>query len=174
MSKPGNPVHAVKSITVNVSPEEIHTALRNLGNWPQFMTGLESVNTMGEMRFRFVMKTPSGTRIESIAKITEDLPDRIRLRSFGTTSADFDITVQFTPASGKRGTLVCVHVEYLPPSRNIGKPSKLLEKALEERIDIDLHRFEQWVETGSLISTEGQPSGRFRRGATAYAGTIGR
>jgi|GEM_PF-4639140 len=161
-------IQAVKSVTINRSPEELHAALRNSGNLPRFINGLESVNMTGEKEFRWVFKSPAGKRAEMRAEIVEDRPDRITVQC-RREGREFVATIRLIPAAGERGTVVCLTVETTSRARMLGQPvARVLQKTLEKRIEGDLRRFEQWVETGTVVTTKGQPTGRSRQGLISF------
>ena len=162
MHWPAKPVHVVRSITVDRSPEDLYGAWRNFTNLPQFMENIISINQIDERRTHWVVKAPGKTKVEWDAEILEDVPnERISWRSMAGADVDNWGTVQFTPSPSQRGTVVRVALGYLPPAGRLGSTVALLmgrEPRLQ--VDVDLHRFEQWMETGTVTTTKGQPAGR--------------
>ncbi|MFP4092611.1 MAG: cyclase, partial [Cyclobacteriaceae bacterium] len=60
-----------------------------------------------------------------------------------------------------RGTEIKVTLSYRPPQGDLGKQvAKLFNKAFEQMVRDDLHRLKQYLETGEVVSTEGQPAAR--------------
>jgi uncharacterized membrane protein len=170
---PANPVHVVKTITVNRDPKDLYAAWRELTNLPHFMVNLQSVTPIDKRHSHWVAKAPSGMQVEWDAEITEDIPNaKIAWRA----SADADVqhtgSVQFTPAAGGRGTVVQVTLDYTPPAGKIGamgaKLATIFGRAPEQQVDSDLHRFAQWMETGFVTTTEGQPTGAAGRRAGVF------
>jgi uncharacterized membrane protein len=52
-------------------------------------------------------------------------------------------------------------MQYSPPGGLLGATiAKLFGRAPEQQIEEDLRRFKQVMETGEIITTEGQPAGR--------------
>jgi uncharacterized membrane protein len=70
-------------------------------------------------------------------------------------------SVQFEPARGKPGTVVRVELTYRPPAGVLGATiAKLFGAEPKQQLHENLHRFRQLMETGEIITTEGQPAGR--------------
>ena len=176
LNAPSAPVHAVKSVTVDRSPEELYSAWRDFTNLPHFMENLEAVHILDDRRSHWVAKGPAGSTVEWDAEITEDIPDtRISWQSTHNADVENSGSVQFSPAVGGRGTVVRVTLDYTPPAGKIGATmARLFGKAPEQEIDVDLHRFEQWMETGMVTVTEGQPTGRSRSRSEMYDVTTSR
>ena len=68
--------------------------------------------------------------------------------------------VTFEKALGDRGTMVKVHMDYVVPGGTMGKwAAKLMGQSPEKQVFEDLRNFKRKMETGEVISTEGQPRG---------------
>src|SRR5262249_56186778 len=109
-----------------------------------------------------VGKAPAGRTVEGDAEITEDRRNElIAWRSLEGSDVENMGSVRFERAPGGRGAVVKVHMRYNPPAGVIGAGvAKLLGEAPEWQIKDDLRRFKQVMETGEIITTEGQPAGR--------------
>ncbi len=151
-----------KSITINRSPEELYRFWRNFENLPRFMDHLESVKTTGDKRSHWVAKAPAGTTVEWDAEvINEKENELIAWRSLEGADVDNAGSVRFERASGDRGTVVRVTLEYDPPGGSLGAiVAKLFGEAPDQQIEEDLRRFKQVMEAGERPTTEGQSSGR--------------
>jgi uncharacterized membrane protein len=163
-------VRVKKSITINRSPEEIYQFWREFQNLPRFMNDLESVQITGERRSHWVARGPAGKRIEWDAEITEDRPNElIAWRSLEGSQVENSGLVRFEPARGKPGTVVRVELEYRPPAGVLGATvAKLLGAEPKQQVHENLHRFRQLMETGEIITTEGQPAGRSQSTSWKY------
>jgi hypothetical protein len=82
-------------------------------------------------------------------------------------SADLPpVRVEVRPAPGERGTEVLAHVEAgtdrggdgAPRATGLGK--RVAGEAPDQRLRAELRRFKSKVETGTIVTTEGQPTGR--------------
>jgi uncharacterized membrane protein len=167
-------IHARKSVTINASPEELYRFWHDFENLPRFMKHLESVKVTGEKHSHWVVKAPAGTTVEWDAEITEDRPNElIAWRSLEGASLDNRGSVRFQPAAGGRGTMVRVEIEYRPLAGKLGSfVAKLFSREPQQEIQEDLRRFKQVIETGEIITTEGQPAGRASSTSWKYDQTV--
>lgn len=159
-----------KSITINRPAEEIYQFWRNFENLPRFMNHLKAVTISADNHSHWVAKGPAGTEVEWDAEITEEIPGQlIAWRSLAGATVENEGSVRFEPATGGRGTVVRVHLNYRPPGGQVGATiAKLLGEAPENQIPGDLHRIKQLLETGEIARTEGQPAGRSRSTSRRY------
>lgn len=163
-------VHIKKSITINRPAEELYQFWHEFQNLPQFMNDLESVQITGEKRSHWVAKGPAGKRIEWDAEVTEDQPNElIAWRSLEGSEVENSGSIRFEPARGKPGTVVRVEIEYCPPAGLLGATfAKFLGAEPKQQLHENLHRFRQLMETGEIITTEGQPAGRSQSTSWKY------
>jgi hypothetical protein len=74
-------------------------------------------------------------------------------------TSDLDTEVVFRPATGDKGTEVIVRFE--DPDAATGSPlDRLRADAPHQRARVALRRFKSTYETGEVVTTDGQPSGR--------------
>jgi uncharacterized membrane protein len=150
------PIHVVKSITVNRAPEEVYEFWRDLENLPTFMQHLESVRvTNGQSTWK--AKGPAGLAIEWQAEIVLDRPNEsIGWKSVeGSTSVPNRGVVRFAPAPGDRGTEVTVELKYEPPAGALGAAfAKLFGEEPSQQIAGDLRRLKQVLETGEVVHSD--------------------
>jgi uncharacterized membrane protein len=153
---------AIKTITIQRSPQDIFAFWRELENLPRVMPDLRSVRPTGERRSHWVARGPGGKRIEWDAEITEERPNElISWRSLPGADMDNSGTVSFRRAPGDRGTIVRVEMNYRPPGGSLGSAvARLFAQAPEQKAQLDLYRLKQIMETGQVTTTEGQPAGR--------------
>ena len=154
-------VRAKRTITVNVSPEEAYRFWRNFENLPRFMPGLESVQVLDAARSHWRAKGPGGTIIEWDAEITEDRPNElIAWRTAENADVRHRGSVRFTPAPGGRGAIIAVEMQYYLPGGEISAVlAKLFGEEPGQRIAEDLRRFQQTLETGEPVRSEGSLEG---------------
>jgi uncharacterized membrane protein len=150
-----------KAITINRSAEDLYKFWRKFENLPQFMAHLESVREDGPARSHWIAKAPTGKRVEWDAEITADVPNE----SISWRSLSGDVThsgsVQFRPAFGRRGTVVTVELKYQPPGGLLGTAiAKVFGEEPAQQIADDLRFFKQFMETGVIATTKGQPAAR--------------
>jgi uncharacterized membrane protein len=154
-------LHAQTSFAVNCSPAQAYQFWRNFENLPKFMRNLESVRIIDERRSEWTALGPIDLHICWTAEIVDDHEnERIAWRSL--PESDFQIRgfVEFRPASGGRGTIVSVSVQYELPAGALGKAvATILGKDPEITIREDLRRFKALLEAGEIPTTEGQSHG---------------
>jgi uncharacterized membrane protein len=155
-------VPAVVTLTINRSPEDLYAEWRNFANLPRWMKHLQSVEVIGDRRSRWVAAGPAGSSIKWEAEITEDVPnERIAWRSIEGSDVDHSGVIRFEPAAGGRGTMVAVDMRYALPGGTMGSAvAAWFGRDPRQSIKMDLRRFKQVMETGEVITTEGQPAGR--------------
>ena len=153
-----------KSITLNRPPEEIYRFWRNFENLPRFMTHVKSVTVHDDTHSHWVAKGPAGSEVEWDAEVIADEPNElISWRSLPGSMIETAGTVRFERATGGRGTVLRVDLQYRPPGGAVGATvAKLLGQSPEKQIPVDLLRIKQLLETGEIARTEGQPAGRER------------
>ncbi|HEY7183884.1 MAG TPA: SRPBCC family protein [Blastocatellia bacterium] len=158
----GGAIHVAHAVTINRSPEELYRFWRDLQNLPRFMKHLESVRETGNRRLHWVAKAPAGRTVEWDAEITEDRPNElIAWRSLEGGGVGNVGSVRFDRAPDGRGSIVRVEMRYSPPAGAPGATvAKLFGENPEWQVKDDLRRFKQVMETGEIITTEGQPAGR--------------
>ncbi len=159
---PGRAIHMRRAVTINESPGKLYRYWRELGNLPRFMRHLRSVERLEGNRSHWVADAPMGARVEWDAEIVEESENElIRWRSLPGAEVPNSGTVTFRPASGGRGVVVEVQLEYQPPAGPIGAAfAKLFPEDPSRQIKDDLRRFKQLMEAGEIATTEGQPAGR--------------
>jgi len=163
-------IHVRKSIMIRRAAGEIYSFWRDFKNLPEVMQHLESVEVTGDKRSRWVAKGPAGKRVQWEAETTEDRPNElIAWRSIEGTTVQNSGSVRFDAAPADRGTLVRVELTYRPPAGVVGATiAKLLGEEPELQLEEDLRRLKQVMETGEIITTEGQPAGRAQSTSWKY------
>ena len=154
-------IHVKKAVTVNRSPAELYQYWRNFENFPNFMQHLESVTKIDEKRSHWKAKAPLGTSVEWDAEMTSDVENqRIGWQSLEGADIPNTGTVEFRPTAD-RGTEIIVTMMYQAPGGKIGEwAAWALGEEPSSQVAKDLKRFKSLMETGTIPTTEGQPSGR--------------
>jgi uncharacterized membrane protein len=126
------------------------------------MKHLVSVDMRDDRRSHWVATGPTGSTVEWDAEITEDRPNEmIAWRSVEDSDVEHSGAVRFESAPGNRGTIVTVDMRYAPPGGTLGSAiAAWFGEDPPQSITMDLRRFKQIMETGEIITTEGQPAGR--------------
>ncbi|HMV86669.1 MAG TPA: SRPBCC family protein [Blastocatellia bacterium] len=167
-------IRVTKAVTINRSPEELYRFWRDFNNLPQFMNHLESVQVTDNNRSHWTVKAPAGTTVEWDAQIIEDQPNElISWHSVEGAQVENAGSVRFERAPAGRGTIVKVQLQYRPPAGVIGAAvAKLFGEDPEWQVKDDLRRFKQLMETGDIITTEGQSAGRSSSTSWRYDGAV--
>ena len=159
-----------KSVTINRPAEELYGFWHDFQNLARFMKHVESVQITGDNRSHWVAKGPTGKSVEWDAETIEDRPNElIAWRSVEGSTVENSGSVRFEPASGGRGTVVRVELDYYPPAGMLGVAvAKLLGEEPEGQLEEDLRGLKQIMEAGEIITTEGQPAGRAKSTSWKY------
>jgi uncharacterized membrane protein len=149
-------------LAINRSPEELYRYWRDLSNLPRFMKHLHEVKITGERRSHWTAKGPAGSTVEWDAEIIDDRPNEsIAWRSLEGADVDHAGSVRFEPAPRDHGAFVTVEMQYRPPMGTLGAAvAAWFGEDPDQTVKMDLRRFKQVMETGEVITTEGQPAGR--------------
>lgn len=149
-------IHAKGSCIVNLPPEEVYNFWRKFENLPRFMRHVEAVHDLGDGRSHWKVKGPAGMEVEWHATIIADVPgELITWRSLEGSDVDHAGAVRFERATGGRGTIVKVNIEYLPVGGVIGATvAKLFGEEPEQQLDDDLRRFKQVLEVGEVVVSD--------------------
>jgi uncharacterized membrane protein len=167
------PTRAEGSIIVNKSVEECYRFWRDFENLPRFMSYLQSVRITGDTRSHWVARAPGDFRIEWDAEIESDVPnERLTWHSLPGSQVQNSGSVQFERAPGGRGTIIRAQINYDFPGASAAGLAKVLGKDPDQLVKKDLYRFKQVMETGEVITTEGQPAGR--KSSTTWLDAIAR
>lgn len=150
------------AIIIDCDPKELYHYWRGLTNLPRFMKHLVRIEVKDDRRSHWVAGGPVGSTVEWDAEITEDRANEyIAWCSVEGAAVDHRGTVRFEPARGGRGTITTVNMHYRPPLGTIGAAVLAwFGEDPDHTIKMDLRRFKQMMETGEVVTTEGQPAGR--------------
>jgi len=156
-------IKIAQALLISRPAEQLYSFWRNFENLPQIMTHLESVKNLEGNRSHWVAKMQSlgGKRLEWDAEITRDEPNKaIGWRSLPGGDVDHTGEVSFDPALGDRGTMVMVHMNYLPPGGRIGHwIASIAGSNPKAVIREDLRNFKRLIELGEIPTIIGQPHG---------------
>jgi uncharacterized membrane protein len=155
----GRGVKVETTVLINKSPEELYRYWRQFENLPRFMENLISVKTEGDQRSHWVVKGIGNAEISWDAEIVNDVPNElIAWRTVENSDVDHAGSVRFEGT--ERGTRVKVTMEYRPPAGKVGVGlAKLFGQEPRQMIESDLRRFKQLMESGEVVSVQGQSQG---------------
>lgn len=163
-------VHVEESVTINRPVAEVFRFWRNFENLPRFMRHLESVAMREEGISHWVAKGPAGMTVAWDARIINEIENKlIGWQSLEGSTISTAGSVNFDET--EHGTRVRVHLQYSPPGGKIGAGiARLFGEEPNRQVREDLRRFKALLEAGEIPTTDGQPSGRARRGWTGLRG----
>jgi uncharacterized membrane protein len=154
-----------RSITVNLPRTQVFRFFRNLSNFSQFLSHVQSVTETGDGRSHWVVRGPAGRSFEWDAVLYNERENElIAWRSLPGGDVDHAGSVLFRDAPWGRGTEVRIELQYNPPAGAAGALiSSLWGEEPTQQIDDDLLRLKQILEVGEVLTTEGQPHGSAAR-----------
>ncbi len=157
-------VRADASITIARPRAEVYRFWRSIANLARIMEDVESIIEIAPNRSHWVVRALAGRRLEWDAVIHNEIEDElIAWRSLDGADVDHAGSIWFKDAPGGRGTEVRIEMQYNPPAGVVGAlVASLSGKEPSQELRKDLHRLKSLLETGEVVSTEGQPSGRIR------------
>jgi len=158
-----------KSILINREPQDVYQFWRHFENLPKFMTNLDSVCAIGEKQSDWVAKLPGGKKKEWDAEIADDRPNELiawRTIEGGDVSHSGMVRFQSMP---RRGTLVTVEMKIKPLAAHfLAIFAKMFGQSPDQLVAEDLRHLKQIMETGQIVTTEGQSAGRSRGTSWKY------
>jgi uncharacterized membrane protein len=138
-----------RTVVVQRSPEELYKFWRRLENLPQVMQHLKYVETIDHEHSHWKAEGAFGSDVEWDAEILNERENEmIAWRSLPGGDVDTAGSVHLRPL-GNEGTEVTLSMKYNPPAGKIGaRVASLFGEGLEEKLDEDLCRFKEVMETG--------------------------
>ena len=153
-----------KTVTIGRGPEDLYQYWRNFENLPRFMKHLESVQVTGDRTSHWVAKAPAGKSVEWDAEIVEDTPnEQIGWRSTGETPRPTPARSPSAPPPATAGPKCASRSNISRPAAAGALLAKVFGEEPTQQVQDDLRRFKQIMETGEVVTTDGQPSGRDAR-----------
>jgi len=158
-------IRAEAAVTVDQPRETVYRFWRSLEKLPLFMKHLESVIETDATHSRWTSNGPAGKKMVWDAEIHNEIEkELIAWRSLAGADVDNAGSVTFKDAPGGRGTEIRVLLQYNPPGGVAGAYfAKLFGEEPSQQIEADLGRLKQYLETGEIATTEGQPKGPTKR-----------
>src|SRR5262245_50409474 len=144
----------MRSITVDGTPEECYRAWRNVEGFPRFLSFIKTVRPYSDVRFHWIACDTNGETVEWDVDLVEDRPNLgLAWRSSPGADVESSGVVRFEPATGGRGTVIRLGLEYAPRMGAFKSFGVRLVRNIQPKKE--LHRFKQWFETGE-IATAGE------------------
>jgi uncharacterized membrane protein len=154
------------AVTIQRPAAEIYAALSNLADLPRFADQIEAIERAADPKDKahacWTGKTISGDTFAWQAEVLRAEPGKVfswrGVGDEGLASAG-SLTLHELPFC--RGTEVKVVIDYLPATGPISqKVSRAVGKDPKSYLQAALFRLRQWLETGEIATTKGQPVGR--------------
>jgi uncharacterized membrane protein len=144
-----------RAVTVNASAEHLYAFWRRLENLPILFDDVISVKVLDDTHSHWTLKVPGGKTLEWDAEITIDRKNgMIGWRSLWGADVDSAGYVRFEHATGGRGTVVRVALQYNPPAGKVGAGlATLLGERPVGLVEEALRKLKQLVETGEIAKT---------------------
>jgi uncharacterized membrane protein len=139
-----------RTIVVNQPPEKLYEFWRRLENLPQVMRHLKYVETTDDDHSHWKAEGAFGADVEWDAEIINDRKNElIAWRSLPGGDVDTAGSIHFYPQHQGDVTEVTLSMKYNPPAGKIGaQVASLFGEGLEQKLDEDLCRFKEVMETG--------------------------
>jgi uncharacterized membrane protein len=139
-----------KTITVNRPPSELFRFWRRLENLPQVMRHLKNVETIDNEHSHWKAEGVFGADVEWDAEIINERENElIAWRSLPGGDVDTAGSIHFKPLRDNGATEVALSMKYNPPAGKVGaQVASLFGMGLEAKLNDDLRRFKQVMETG--------------------------
>ena len=149
----GYGIKVKKAVTVNAPPEYLYTFWRRLESLSALFDNV-SVQPLDDIHSRWTLKAPGGVTLKWDAEITVDREnDMIGWRSLDGADLDNAGYVRFERATGGRGTVVRVALQYNPPAGKLGAAlATLLGEKPENLVEEALRKFKQLMEAGEIAT----------------------
>lgn len=151
-----------RSITVGRPADELYALWRDFEQLPRFMRHLTEVRNEDATHSHWVARLDGGRTVEWDSEIVNDLPGQlIAWKTVGDPDVAHAGSVHFSAAPAGRGTVVRIVLDYEPPAgATIARIAHVFAHAPEQLVAEELRRFKRLAETGEVITTDGQTSGR--------------
>ena len=141
-----------KAVTVTCAAKHLYSYWRNLANLPKLFDNVLSVEVFDDTHSHWTLRVPGGMNLEWDAEITIDRRDEmIGWRSLDGADIDNAGYVRFERATGGRGTVVRIALQYNPPAGKVGAVmSTVFGEKPASQIEQALRNFKQLMEAGEI------------------------
>ena len=151
VSKKHLTVDIQKTINIAAPMEDVFDLWLHHENFPNFMSNVREVKSIGENRYHWVVAGPAGIPIEWDGEITRIAPNElIEFKSLPESVIEQRGVIQFK-ALDEGDTCVDIKMSYTPPAGMAGHTvAKLLGFDPKSQMDEDLMRMKSLIETGRI------------------------
>ncbi len=158
------------NVTIGRSAEELFTLWQDPQTLPQVMGHFATVTTQADGRAHWTVNGPVKTSLQWDSQIVQEEPGRL-LRWYSTRGAKVPNggSITFSPATGGRGTVATLQIDFDPPGGSFGKgAAKVLGIVPQVLADKALRRFKALAEAGEIPTLKDNVSARTGTTANAY------
>jgi uncharacterized membrane protein len=144
------------SITIDRTPDDVYSFLRDPNNLTRFLSNVESVQVRGDGRAEVVASGPVGPRFRCRATIIDSRPGE-SLNWIVTTEAGDPFcggTMRLTKAPGDRGTEVHLALDGMMAEGGGGIGGSIVRLWTRETLRNDLRRLKQVLEVGEVTKSD--------------------
>jgi uncharacterized membrane protein len=136
------------AFSINKRRQAVYDFWRKLDNLPLFMSHLEQVEIIDDVRSHWVLRLPTGINLSWDAEIVNDKPgEMIGWSSLPGSIIDNAGKVFFSDTADGSGTLVEVIISYQPPAGGVGASvASLLNPVFKNMVDTDVRNFKQYMD----------------------------
>jgi len=151
-----------RSMTINRPADELYRTWRDPENLRRIMEHFADVRATGETTAHWKMPIPMMGALQWDTRIIEERAGQmISWESLPGSSLQNDGRLQFSPATGNRGTVVTLRLRFNPPMGALGSMAAKTMRVVPSTIAMRaLHRFKNLVETGEIATSARDTSGR--------------
>jgi uncharacterized membrane protein len=163
----GKGIRIQRSLTINRAPDEVYTFWSDVENAPLYVPNVISASKTGERTAHWVAhkKKHAQKSIEWDTEVLEDHPGAlIAWRASGHPLGATAGKVQFRYATGRRGTVVTLALDFVKPDVLYNSVISKVSAPLAEHETLEiLRRFKEMMEAGEIPTLKGQPTGFGRK-----------
>ncbi len=155
------------SVTINGSPEELYQLWRDPQTLPQVMGHFATVTAEADDRAHWVVNGPVKTSLQWDSQIVQEEPGQsMRWYSLQGAKIPNGGSIKFAPATGGRGTVATLEIDFHPPGGSFGKGAAKVLGVVPQLLAVKaLRRFKSLAEAGEIPTLQDNVSAR--TGATA-------
>lgn len=152
-----------RSVTVDEPADELSALLRDAETLDRVTGRLADVTAAGETRHRWTVRGPRDRSLSWETELEEDAGGRLRWESVDGPAAFEELSAEFRPDPGDRGTTVTLRARFDPPGGALaGAAVERVHAVPGAFLGWTLDRLKSLAETGEIPTLERNPSARGR------------
>jgi uncharacterized membrane protein len=147
------------SLAIRAAPRALYDLVANPERLASVLESVESVTRTDQRTSRWSVKPSSGAAIEFEVEIVDDAPGSlIAWRTTPQSQAGHHGVITFESGDQSHGTIIHVEIDQDAEAGG-GALRRFFGESAESQLRKELKRLKQFVETGELATTRGQPAG---------------